>query len=85
MKTDTHKTKVRFLVNDNFHPDIPDIFAYFPDEIEMLDFRLSYAHVGQHSSCHPDYANESRPATKEEYQSLKEELESIGYNLEIIK
>lgn len=85
-------TKVLFLI------DKPDImngefegipFAYFPDEIHSFngyrpDNRTCYSHLGQHSACHPDYAKQCRKATPEQYQHLKEELESIGYNLEIL-
>ena len=76
-------TRVEFLVNEK-DPENPDLFAYFPDEIHHGDFRTAYSHVGQHSSAHPAYAKESRPATPEEYQPLKAELESLGYNLEVI-
>ena len=77
------KTKVKFLVHKDREGE-DDLFALFPDQYEGNDFNVSYAHVGQHSACHIKYANESRYATEEEYNSLKEELESIGYELEII-
>ena len=89
MKKDTHKTKVQFLVNET-NPDFAnDVFAYFPEEyhneeIYGKDMATCYAHVGQHSACHIDYAKESRKATEQEYNALKTELESIGYNLQII-
>jgi len=76
-------SRVEFLVNEK-DPNDPDLFAYFPDEIHHGEFRTAYSHVGQHSSAHPNYAKESRPATPEEYQPLKAELESLGYNLEVI-
>jgi len=85
MKTDKHKTKVKFLVNETDKKN-PDLFAYFPEE----DFdrkginKTCYSHVGQHSSCGLIYAEQSRKATPEEYNDLKEELESIGYNLDIL-
>jgi hypothetical protein len=44
--------------------------------------RTCYSHIGQHSACHPDYAKECKEAT--DYQELKEELESIGYSLNIL-
>lgn len=76
-------TKVQFLVNEK-DPENPDLFAYFPDNIHHDDYRDCYSHVGQHSSCHPDYAAESRPATPEEYADLKSELENqIGYELDV--
>jgi len=73
------KDKVSFLVNDN------EVFAYFPKI--SADFRgnkMSYAHIGQHSACSPEYAKESRKATPEEYEKLHKELLSIGYTLQII-
>lgn len=73
--------KVKFLI----HPECPDeVFAYFPNVEGSPGFKMCYSHIGQHSSCHPDYAKESRRATPEEYDSLKNELESIGYEIEII-
>lgn len=80
------KTEVVFLVNDN-DPDNDDVFAYFPNINHDVrgEFKTSYSHIGQHSACHPDYADESRLATPEEYNDLKNELENqVGYNLEII-
>lgn len=76
-------TKVMFLVNEK-DPKDPDLFAYFLEETHHGDFKTAYSHVGQHSSAHPDYAKESRPATPEEYAPLKAELESLGYNLEVL-
>lgn len=46
----------------------------------------SYIHVGQHGAA--DYSGvimESRPATEEEYASLKAELERIGYDLNVVR
>ena len=83
------KTKVKFLMNENYG-EIPDLFAFFPEDVQNVpgdkNYPLfgSYSRVGQHSACCQDYANESRPATPEEYAGLKTELESIGYKLEII-
>lgn len=82
------KTKVQFLVhpeNITFPGDPGDLFAYFPEEPADRNGNMtSYSHIGQHSACSPDYAAESRPATPEEYAALKAELESIGYNLQVI-
>lgn len=76
-------TKVQFLVNEK-DPENPDLFAYFPDSVHHDDYRDCYSHIGQHSSCHPDYAAESRPATPEEYADLKAELENqVGYELDV--
>lgn len=91
MKTDTHKTKVQFLIDKNGYTNQEEnekgqVFAFFTDEMYSHDknLRTCYSHIGQHSACHVDYAKESRPATPAEYADLKRELESIGYNLEII-
>lgn len=76
-------TKVQFLVNEK-DPENPDLFAYFPEEPYNEKYNSGYSHVGQHTGVHPQYAAESRPATPEEYAGLKAELESIGYNLEVL-
>jgi hypothetical protein len=82
-ENDEPLTKVEFLVNER-DPENPDLFAYFPEDMHHGEFRTGYSHVGQHSAVHPNYAKESRPATPEEYASLKAELEGLGYNLEVI-
>jgi len=74
------KDKVIFLYNEKES----DLFAYFPEITANLDFKTCYAHAGQHSSCHPDYAKESRHATKKEYIDLETELISLGYKLDVI-
>ena len=76
-------TKVAFLINEK-DPENADLFAYFPEEDYNQQYKSGYSHVGQHSGVHPQYAAESRPATPEEYQDLKVELEGIGYNLEVL-
>lgn len=83
-------TKVKFLI-EKPEGDLPcDVFAFFPNSLyssspvyegKMFD---CYAHVGQHSSCHIDYASECIEATKEQYLPLLNELESIGYKLEVL-
>jgi hypothetical protein len=86
-----NKTKVVFLIEKPEGNLQCDVFAFFPNstfsnspvhEGKMFD---SYAHIGQHSACHIDYANECKEATKEQYLPLLNELLSIGYdNLEIL-
>lgn len=87
MKKDTNKTKVVFLMEleDEFKDQI---FAFFPKmyynkEIYKTTF-TSYTHIGQHSACHIDYAKSCKLATPEQYKDLAAELESLGYNLEIL-
>lgn len=82
MKPDTKKTVVRFYVDPNFNNEIT---AYFPKEYYDTKgiFKTCYAHIGQHSACDPNYFRRCRKATPEQYAPLKEELESIGYNLTV--
>ncbi len=81
MIQDTEKTNVQFF----YHEENKDLFAYFPDEIADAGYnKIAYSHIGQHSSCSDEYVKESRKANKTEYQDLKTELESIGYNLNIV-
>lgn len=78
------KKKVKFL----FHPKEQDLYAVFPVAFQHESDNMlvpCYSHVGQHSHCSGAYMNKSRPATKSEYSALKKELESLGYNLEILK
>lgn len=86
---DKEKTKVMFLVHRD-EDGQKDCFAYFPEEIFSQDNKMCYAHIGQHSGCCETYANESihiNPKDLNEFEwaaDLKKELESIGYNLEVI-
>lgn len=83
MEKDKLKTYVVFLI----HKENNELFAYFPYEkyhSYKSKIRTCYAHIGQHSACSPEYAKESRLATEQEYKDLRNELESIGYNLEIL-
>lgn len=75
------KTKVMFRkFNDN-----NQIIALFPDEPWNNEYCTSYMHKGQHSSADYDYVlKNSRFATPNEYKALKQELESIGYTLQVI-
>ena len=82
MEKDQHQTRVVFRKWDG------DIIALFPDEAYNTDPRLctSYLHVGQHGSADPKHiVASSKLATPEEYADLKKELESIGYNLLVLK
>jgi len=76
------KTKVIFrrFTNGN-------IIALFPEELGTNNPATcsSYMHVGQHGACDPFIVYNTALATPGEYAELKEELESIGYDLDIIK
>lgn len=76
-------TNVKFLI-EKPEGNLPcNVFAFFPDErynsFEPGMF-LSYAHIGQHSGCHIDYANECKEASKEDYLPLLKELKAQGYD-----
>ena len=61
-----------------------DILALFPFEEHNGPLCVSYQHIGQHSGA--DYGHcidITRPAKPEEYEPLRRELVSIGYDLEI--
>lgn len=72
---------VMFRVSRN---DSSDVYALFPDQAGTVGDPGSctcYQHVGQHSAA--DYRgciNSSRPATPDEYLSLKKELERAPYH-----
>jgi hypothetical protein len=79
-------TKVIFLIDkpeDQFtganEREILGVFAYFPEETHNGEFKTCYAHLGQHSACHPDYAKECKEADFYQYQDLLKELIAQGY------
>ena len=80
---DDYKTIVVFR---KFHDD-DSIIALFPAVINYPNGHCeSYQHVGQHGAA--DYTHcvkVSDPATPAEFEPLRRELESIGYNLDIKK
>ena len=77
------------LVKFRVHPENGETFAFFPKLVSNFNgYRKNhtcYAHIGQHSPCNVDYVKECIAATESEYFPLKQELESIGYNLKICK
>lgn len=83
-KTLQMKTKVKFLI------DIEDsniVYAYFPEEPysgKHPDLFLCYDLIGQHHGCHNELAALCDPATPDQYQNIKKELEGLGYELEIL-
>ena len=88
------KTNVEFYIatyeaNELDEQPYKEVIAVFVDEIEAVvngeKYFTSYAHLGQHSTCSQSFlAEKCRKATEEEYKDLKTELESIGYNINII-
>ncbi|MBS3739694.1 MAG: hypothetical protein KGY51_11990 [Psychroflexus sp.] len=63
------------------------VFALFPHECETFDGKVNcYEHIGQHSSADYKYCiSVSQPVGEDEYSDLKKELESLGYNLRVVK
>lgn len=85
-KTEEKLTDVIFLLDIGANNDTPTVYAFFPKEVYLPPKKyLSYAHIGQHGGCSIVYARKCKKATPEQYADLKNELESIGYNLNIIK
>ena len=86
MEKDNYKTDIIFRVDQS--KDFKGVvFALFPHEVcTMNGLVTTYQHVGQHSSA--DYNGciaASKLATPKEYADLKEEMESIGYDINVIK
>lgn len=84
-------TLVKFRKYDKMFHDEPDtVFAFFPQlnynkRLYGNDLKDSYKHLGQHAAMHKDTVKGARKATESEYIPLKQELESIGYDLKICK
>lgn len=82
----TKTTKVIFLIEKVDG----DVFAYFPEMVHNFngyrpDNYTCYAHIGQHSACHPDYVRECSEAKEDQYKDLHRELIGQGYDdLQII-
>lgn len=64
-----------------------DVIALFPEIPGNCSGTTceSYMHVGQHGGAYPGCITGTRPATPEEIEPLKWELESLGYSLTIRK
>jgi hypothetical protein len=80
------KTKVIFRKwKDDGHGDIIALFPELPSDLHGV-YCDSYEHVGQHGGA--DYygvIKMTKLATPAEYASLKDELEGMGYELEVLK
>jgi hypothetical protein len=86
MTKDIYTTDIMFRV-DTTKDFKGTVFAVMPHQVDTLKGDImTYQHVGQHS--HGDYnvcLQQSRPATEIEYADLKAEMESLGYNIKVIK
>ena len=61
------------------------IIALLPDCKVNFGMIQSYMKLGQHSEASIDIINNTKLANKSEYADLFKELNSIGYNLQVIK
>lgn len=74
-------TNVKFLFEKN--DGLPSyVFAFFPelkDNNKSHTMFTCYAHIGQHSACHIDYANACKEAKYNQFADLLVELIGQGY------
>ncbi len=86
MKKDDYKTDVMFRVEKSGDHK-GTVYALMPHEAYNHQGSVnSYEHVGQHGKADYDHCiSKSRCATAEECEGLKQEMESIGYDLNIVK
>lgn len=82
MTKDNYKTDVIFRKEKD--GSILAVFPYLIQDFSGL-YCTCYAHVGQHSAMMWNYLQNTAPASPQEYSDLFAELESIGYNLRVIK
>lgn len=63
------------------------VFALFPHDCDSFDGGVTtYQHLGQHSVADYNYCiATSKLATPEQYADLKAEMESIGYEINVVK
>jgi hypothetical protein len=85
MEQDTEVTKVIFR---QFKTKERAVIVFFPELPGTNDTLtcMSYMRIGQHSAADASYAiiAKTRPAHPSNYADLKEELESIGYRLQVV-
>lgn len=79
---DNYKTKVIFRK----FKSTGEVIALFPELPGTNDYSTceSYMHIGQHSAASVSLSSITVRAREEEYASLQAELESLGYNLEVV-
>jgi hypothetical protein len=82
MTTDTDKTAVIFRMYRTLPKTALALFPYVDGGPGCC---MSYEHVGQHGDAnYLSCMGITVPATPEQYKELKVELETIGYNLQVI-
>jgi len=80
MEQNADKTKVMFRKFSD-----GEIIALFPELFEKNDCCLSYMHIGQHSAASYELVHDTELANETEYKPLYDELETLGYNLQVCK
>ena len=86
MNKNKHITDVVFRIDvtKDWHGTVFAVFLH--DVADHKGNVTIYQHVGQHSSGKYTHClKTSRPAAESEYNDLKKELESLGYNLKVVK
>jgi len=82
MPQTTIKTKVIFR---KFNSGA--LIALFPEQLGTRQWNTceSYMHIGQHGSALIELVMITKLASPPEYSELKRELETLGYNLEVVQ
>lgn len=75
--------KVRFFMETGNGTDSATPFAVWGTIDSKTWMYTGYAHIGQHTTIHPDYIADKKPAKPKQYKDLKRELESLGYYVEV--
>jgi hypothetical protein len=89
MDKDQDITRVIFKKEYNHYTESSynkwEVFACLLDQPANPGNVVVYQHIGQHSESDISYCAGCRRATIDEYMPLFEELESIGYNLKVVR
>lgn len=78
------KVKVVFRKAKNPYTKEYEIIAFFPEIKANYGKILSYMHMGQHGEASMEFYWSTKKATKEEYQTLLEELKAIYDDCELV-
>ena len=85
MDKDQEITRVIFKKDYNNWIKEWEVFACLLDYPVNPGKVIIYQHVGQHSEASINYCANCKRATIDEYMPLFQELESIGYNLKVVR
>lgn len=67
-----------------FYKEGNEVLAVFPYDQPRHGQVACYAHIGQHSAASVEFVEKLKRAKKVEYSALKNELERIGYKLNVL-